>query len=47
LPEGRFRAEVLDTWNMTVTPVPGEFSGPSEIPLPGRPYTAVRVVAVE
>ncbi len=27
---------------MTVTPVEGLFSGRTEIPLPGRPYVAVR-----
>ncbi|HVK08876.1 MAG TPA: DUF5060 domain-containing protein [Gemmataceae bacterium] len=51
-------AEVLDTWNMTARLVPGTFtlkpSGryrltadpPATIPLPGKPYTAVRLRAV-
>ncbi|CAN5770528.1 DUF5605 domain-containing protein [soil metagenome] len=48
LPEkGKYRLEVIDAWNMTVTPVEGLFSGRTEIPLPGRPYVAVRAVAVE
>ena len=50
----KFTAEVLDTWNMTVTPVPGEFTlkqkddssyvdaNGRSIPLPGKPYIAIR-----
>lgn len=41
--DARFRAEVLDTLAMTITPVPGELSGQVEIPLPIRPYLAIRV----
>ncbi|WP_426342374.1 pectinesterase family protein [Pseudoduganella sp. S-14] len=52
------RAEVIDTWNMTVTPVPGVFEmrkrdaynfadkDGRSIALPGRPYMAVRLVRV-
>ena len=43
----KFRLEVIDAWNMTVTPVSGEFSGRAEIPLPGRPYVAVRATATK
>jgi hypothetical protein len=51
----RFAVDVLDTWNCTVTEIPGEFSmspvgaydfhDPERptIPLPGRPWMAVRV----
>ncbi len=51
----KFTAEVLDTWNMTVTPVPGEFTLKQKddasladangraIPLPGKPYMAIRI----
>jgi hypothetical protein len=51
----KFKAEVIDTWNMTVTPVPGVFEIKQQgayffadtegrsIALPGRPYMAVRV----
>jgi hypothetical protein len=47
LPKDRkFRLEVIDTWNMTITPVDGEFSGRSEIQLPGRPYFAVRAKVI-
>jgi hypothetical protein len=55
-PDGaRYRAEILDTWNMTVTPVEGIFTmakrdaydvhDPSRpaIALPGKPWIAVRV----
>jgi len=45
LPEDRkFRIEVIDAWNMTITPVEGEFSGVTDIQLPGRSYMAVRAV---
>jgi len=47
LPKDReFRLEVIDAWNMTVTTVSGEFSGRAEIPLPGRPYVAVRATVI-
>jgi len=59
LAEGmKFRAEVIDTWNMTVTPVPGLFEmrkrdaysfadkDGRSVALPGRPYMAVRLVRV-
>lgn len=51
----KFRAEVIDTWNMTVTPVPGVFEmrkrdaynfadkDGRSIALPGRPYMALRL----
>ncbi|HEY9170976.1 MAG TPA: DUF5060 domain-containing protein [Verrucomicrobiae bacterium] len=51
----RFSAEVLDTWNMTVTPVDGLFTLKRKdnyfvadkegrsIPLPGHPYLAIRI----
>jgi hypothetical protein len=45
LPEGgQFKAEIIDTLAMTITPVAGSFSGKAEIPLPVQPYLAVRVV---
>jgi len=54
----RFKAELLDTWNMTITPVPGPFTLVKQtdyfhadkdgrvIPLPGRPYMAIRIKRV-
>ena len=50
-------AEILDTWNMTVTPVAGNFTlkpkdryrlvadPPARIKLPGSPYIAIRLQA--
>jgi len=50
-----FRAEILDTWNMTITPVDGVFKiigdatyryhaeGPCSIKLPGKAYIALRI----
>jgi hypothetical protein len=55
----KFTAEVLDTWNMTVTPVPGAFTLTKKtdyfhadkdgrsIELPGRPYMAIRIKRVK
>jgi hypothetical protein len=55
----KFRAEVLDTWNMTTTPVDGMFTlkkttdyfygdeAGRSIPLPGRPYQAIRIKRIE
>jgi hypothetical protein len=52
----RFHADVIDTWNMTITPVPGEFTAVRRdahsfvdrdgrpVPLPGQPGIAVRLV---
>lgn len=53
-----YRVDVIDAWNMTVTPVEGVFrmavhdkynlQDPARptIPLPGKPYVAVRLIAV-
>jgi hypothetical protein len=55
----RFKAEVLDTWNMTITPVEDVFTTKRKtdyffadergrsIRLPGRPYVALRVTRVK
>jgi hypothetical protein len=44
LPEGQsYQVEVIDTWEMTVTPLQGTFSGTFQVELPGRPYLAVRI----
>jgi hypothetical protein len=55
----KFTAEVLDTWNMTVTPLPGDFTlkkkdnyfyGDKDgrnVPLPGKPYMAIRLKRVK
>lgn len=53
-----YRADVIDTWNMTITPMEGTFKmavhdnynlqdpDRPKIALPGKPYIAVRLVAV-
>jgi hypothetical protein len=47
LPEkGKYRAELIDPWEMTVTPVAGEFAGKSRITLTGKPHMAARFVRV-
>lgn len=44
LPETEtYRIDILDVWNMTITPMEGTFRGKIRIPLPGKPYTAVRM----
>ena len=55
----KFSVEVLDTWNMTVTPVDGVFTlqkkdsyyyadkNGRSIPLPGKPYMALRIKRVK
>jgi hypothetical protein len=42
LPDGSFTAELIDPWQMTVTGVPGRFSGKTKLRLSGRPCQAVR-----
>ena len=44
-PEHRYRAEVIDTWNMTVTDA-GVHSGKFRIPLPGHEYMAIRLTRI-
>lgn len=39
-----YRIEVIDTWNMTITPVDGYYSGRSLVVLPQKPYTALRII---
>jgi hypothetical protein len=45
LPPGRFRVDVIDTWDMTVNRLDHVFSGEVEVPLPGKPYMAIRAIA--
>jgi len=54
----RFKVDVIDTWNMTITPVKGEFvtkkkdsysftdADGRSVPLPGKSYMALRIVNV-
>jgi hypothetical protein len=44
LPAGiRWKVDVIDTWDMTVTELPGTFEGEFTVPLPAKPYIAVRM----
>ena len=43
----RYKATVLDTWEMTRHELPGTWSGEAEITLPGKPWQAVLFVAVD
>lgn len=48
LPEDKkYTLEVIDTWNMTIEKLEGEFSGRFRIRLPQRPYMAVRCTLVK
>lgn len=38
-----YRAEIIDTWEMTITEVEGELSGKSTIELPAKPGIALRI----
>jgi hypothetical protein len=47
LPTGnRYRIEVIDVWEMTITPLEGAFTGRFTIELPSKPYVAVRLQKV-
>ena len=47
LPEDvEFKADVIDTWDMTIMPVDGLRSGSFSLKLPGKPYVAARFVKV-
>lgn len=46
LPPGKkYQVEVIDTWEMTITPLKGTFEGKFKVELPGKPYLAVRICA--
>jgi hypothetical protein len=46
LGDGRYRVDVIDTWNMTVETVMDMAAGETRVPLPGRKYIAVRIQKV-
>jgi Domain of unknown function (DUF5060)/Domain of unknown function (DUF5605)/Protein of unknown function (DUF4038) len=46
LPPGRWYVDVLDTWECTITRLPGTHKTFVLIPLPAMPYQALRLVAV-
>jgi len=41
----KYRVEIIDAWNMTIRPLEDQFSGFAEIPLPQKPYMAIRAIA--
>jgi len=44
LPEdAAYTIDVIDTWEMTITPLQGGFSGNCRVPLPAKPYIALRI----
>ncbi len=45
--KSRFKAEIIDTWNMTVSPLGQVFEPKSAVPLPGKPYLALRLTPVQ
>jgi hypothetical protein len=42
LPDGKFTAELIDPWEMKITPLPGTFGGKTKMKLTGRPFQALR-----
>ena len=45
LPEDAlYQVEVIDTWNMKITPLQKKLSGRSLIELPEKPYIAIRII---
>jgi len=43
----RFKVDVIDTWNMTITPHDKIYQKDDETPLPGKPYHAIRIRGAE
>ena len=44
LPEdGTWQVDIIDTWEMTITPMEGAFSGKCRVDLPAKPYIALRI----
>jgi len=45
LPDNKeYKLDIIDTWGMTIHPLDGTFRGKCIIPLPGKPYIAVRAI---
>jgi uncharacterized protein DUF5060/uncharacterized protein DUF5605/uncharacterized protein DUF4038 len=41
-----YKADLIDPWEMTITPINGSFQGKFSLKLPGKPYLAIRFQAV-
>jgi len=46
-PGAHYHADLIDPWEMTITPVPGAFTGKFTLKLPGKPSLAVRFEKVD
>jgi len=44
---GPYKVDIIDPWQMTVTPVQGTFEGKLKVKLPARPHLAVRIRKAE
>jgi hypothetical protein len=44
---GRAFIDVIDTWEMTIDTLPGTHEGVVAVPLPAKPYMAIRVRRTE
>lgn len=42
-PNSKFQIELIDTWEMTINKVDGEYSGECTVNLPGKPYQALGI----
>jgi hypothetical protein len=38
----KYKADIIDPWEMTITPVSGAFEGKFTMKLPGKPFQAIR-----
>jgi len=47
LANGPYHADIVDPWEMTISSVPGTFSGKFTMKLPGKPFLAVRFEKVD
>ncbi|WP_307606969.1 DUF5605 domain-containing protein [Paenibacillus sp. V4I9] len=43
LPDGKYEVDLIDTWNMTITPLSGTYEGRFRIDLPAKLYYALRI----
>jgi hypothetical protein len=43
LPDGNFQIDIIDTWNMTVTPFAESAHGQVKVDLPAQPYMCIRI----
>ena len=41
--DNTFTIDIIDTWEMTITPAPGVYQGQCRVELPGKPYIALRI----